>query len=114
MTFEFLIACRMTTETNISEVLRGLLSEALDNNQAEFAQDSVDQMIRLSHGRAGHGVADTADRDVVVGFSIELPDIESPKLCWRIFPVLYWALTPSTCSEVRRPLGTRRTCSTGC
>ena len=80
MTFEFLIACRTTPETDFHEIFKGLLSEALENSQDEFDEDSIDRMVRIGNGRTGDElVNDSAlmTRHAIFGLNLELPEMAS-------------------------------------
>ena len=77
MTFEFLIACRSTTETNIEDVLTGLLARALEDNQNEFNEGLVADMIRIGYERVGAEMLaedDVKGHHTFIGFTIDLPD----------------------------------------
>ena len=80
MTFEFLIACRATSEADLYEILKGLLSEALENSQNEFEEDSMNQMIRIGHRRYGDEAVDDdgkTTRHAILGLTLELPEMDS-------------------------------------
>ena len=80
MTFEFLIACRAAAETDFNEILTGLLSEALENSQNEFDEDSIEHMIRIGHGRNGEDVIEDGGeriRHTILGLTLELPEMDS-------------------------------------
>ena len=88
MTFEFLIACRATPETNLHEILKGLLSEALENSQDEFDEDSIDQMIHIGHRRSGDEVVDDGGkttRHSILGLTLELPEMDSAEAVVKHF-----------------------------
>ena len=77
MTFEFLIACWMTPETDIRQVLTELLATVLEDHQNEFDEAFVTEMIQLRYERMGGEVIegnDLASSHSLVGFAIELPD----------------------------------------
>ena len=80
MTFEFLIACRMTSDADLYLMLREMLSEALLNSQDEFDEEAVGQMIRIRHQRSGDEFVDNdgeTARHTVLGFTVELPATDS-------------------------------------
>ena len=80
MIFEFLIACHAASENDIYEILRGLLTEALEDSQDEFDDESIAQMVRIGHRRfGGEGVDGGVEtiRHVVLGLTLELPDMDS-------------------------------------
>lgn len=80
MTFEFLIACHITSETDVHKILTELLFEALEANQDEFDEDSIDRMIQISHRRPGDEFVDDDGetmRHTLFGFTLELPEIGS-------------------------------------
>ena len=82
MTFEFLIACRMTPGTSIGQALTGLLVRALEDNQNDFDEDIVADMVQIRHERPGNDVLDDAgitNRHSLIGFVIELPDETASK-----------------------------------
>ena len=71
MSFEFLLTCRVTPETDIKAVLTDSLAGALDD-QDDFDEDAVNDLIQLRHER----IRDTSQHRII-GFSVELPeDIE--------------------------------------
>ena len=77
MTFEFLIACRLTPGTDIEQVLTGLLFSALEDNQNDFDEGIVADMVQLRHECIGGEVLvadDVSGYHTLVGFAIELPD----------------------------------------
>ena len=77
MTFEFLIACWMTPDTDIRQVLAELLATVLEDHQNEFDEALVTEMIQLRYERKGGEVVegnDQASPHSLVGFAIELPD----------------------------------------
>ena len=80
MTFEFLIASRASSDSDFHEILKGLFSEALENSQDEFDEDSIGQMVRIRHCRSGDTVV--ADSGVtiqhaILGLVLELPEMDS-------------------------------------
>ena len=80
MTFEFLIGCRAAAETDFYEILKGLLSEALENSQDEFEEDSIEQMIRIGHRRNGEEALEDGGeriRHTILGLTLELPEMDS-------------------------------------
>lgn len=80
MTFEFLIACRATSEADLYEILKGLLSEALENSQNEFEEDSMNHMIRIGHRRYGDEAVDDdgkTTRHAILGLTLDLPEMDS-------------------------------------
>ena len=77
MTFEFLIVCRMTPETDIRQVLTELLATALEDHQNEFDEAFVAEMVQLRYERISGEVVegnDLTNRHSLVDFAIELPD----------------------------------------
>ena len=77
MTFEFLIACWMTAGTDIVLVLRESLGRALEDNQNDFEDGDLADMIQLRYQRFGEESTDDSDgtrRHVLIDFAIELPD----------------------------------------
>ncbi len=82
MTFEFLIACRTTPDTNLRQTLNELLAEVLESNDDEFDHGTIAGMIQLRHERPGNKIDNEGKqvRHTLVGFVVELPDeIESPR-----------------------------------
>ena len=80
MTFEFIIACRTTSGTDIRRVLTNLLAGVLENNLNEFDTDAVDQMIQFRHVRDSEESADdngVTNYHRLVSFSLDLPE-EAP------------------------------------
>jgi len=53
MNFAFIVAYRKSAETNIEQLLADLLAKVLEDNLNEVEPQSVRQMIRLQHERAG-------------------------------------------------------------
>ena len=77
MIFEFLIACRMMSETNIVMVLEELLARALEDNQNDLDECDVVALIQLRHQRVGKQSLDDSggtSRHVLIDFAIDLPD----------------------------------------
>ena len=77
MTFEFLVACRMVPETDIRRVLVELLAQTLVDNQNDFGESTVAEMIQLRHQRLGSEIAEDSDnmgRHTLIGFALELPE----------------------------------------
>ena len=77
MTFEFLIACRMTPQTDIRRMLTELLAAVLVDNQNDFDEGIVADMVQLRHERFGDEVADNSGmitRHTLIGFALELPE----------------------------------------
>ncbi len=77
MTFEFLLTCWITSETNVRQVLTDSLAGALEDYQDEFEEDEINDFIQLRHKRTG---SDFGENDGVtthhriIGFSVELPE----------------------------------------
>lgn len=77
MTFEFLIACRLTAETDIRQTLTELLSGILEDKQNSFNEGILADMVRIRHHRPVASTPDdagTTDRLALIGFGVELPD----------------------------------------
>ena len=77
MNFEFLIAYNKTQDTRIEGTLLETLSKVLEDNLADYWPDTVKEMIRLRHERAGpEAPNETGDpsRRVLLGFAVDLPD----------------------------------------
>lgn len=85
MTFEFLIACRPASDTNIQQILTDLLTEVLENNANVnanvFEEDAIADMIQFRHERFGGEITDddgVMTHHKLIGFTLEPPDeIES-------------------------------------
>ena len=77
MTFEFVIACRMTPGADIKQVLTGPLVSALEDTQNDFNEGTVADMLQLRSERIGsEALADDEGTGnfVLIGFAVELPD----------------------------------------
>ena len=77
MTFEFLIACRVTPESDLRQVLTDLLFKALEDNLNEFDEETVARMVVLRHARNGNELPDengVNTQHKLVFFAVELPD----------------------------------------
>ena len=76
MTFEFLIACRMTPRTDMGQVLTELLVRILEDNQNDFDEGTVADMVQLRHERSGKILDDNdmTSCHTLIGLAIELPD----------------------------------------
>lgn len=77
MTFEFLIACRITAEADIKQTLTELLTGILAEKQNSFNEGILADMIRIRHQRLVAGGPDdaaTIGNPALVGFTVELPD----------------------------------------
>ena len=77
MTFEFLIACRVTPESDLRQVLTNLLCRVLEDNLNEFDEEAVGRMIVLRHERNGNELPDENGGKAqhrLTGFAVELPD----------------------------------------
>ena len=73
MNFEFLVACHITSETDIGQTLTEVLSEALQNNQNDFDDAAVTDMIQVRHRRPRiEDVGGGINIYTLIGFSIEL------------------------------------------
>lgn len=80
MTFEFMIACRLDPDTSIYDVLIDLLSIALGDNQEDSDENTIGTMIEVKHQRFGDMMEDDdgyRTQQVLVGFTVELPELES-------------------------------------
>ena len=81
MIFNFLIACRLASDTNIQQILTNLLSEVLENNSNLFEEDAIADMIQFRHEHSGGEITDddgVTTHHKLIGFALELPDeIES-------------------------------------
>lgn len=81
MIFEFLIACRMTGETDIGNLLTQLLADAIDyNSQDEFEENEINAMVRITHERTSAKADDDSaqtDQRSLIGFNLELPEMSS-------------------------------------
>ena len=77
MTFEFLIACRITAEIDIRQTLTELLTEILADKQNSFNESMLADMVQIRHQRLVDGNpnhAGTTGHPALVGFAVELPD----------------------------------------
>jgi hypothetical protein len=75
MNFAFIVAYRKSAETNIEQLLADLLAKVLEDNLNEVEPQSVRQMIRLQHERAGEESIDAnnaASRCMLLSFAIDL------------------------------------------
>ena len=83
MIFNFLIACRPASDTNIQQILMDLLTEVLENNSYVFEEDAIADMIQFHHERFGGEIIDddgVTTQHKLIGFALELPDeIESTR-----------------------------------
>ena len=80
MIFEFLIAYRLASDTNIQQILMDLLTEVLENNANVFDEDAIADMIQFRQERFGGEITDddVTTQHILIGFALELPDeIES-------------------------------------
>jgi hypothetical protein len=77
VTFEFLIAYYEVADADIEQVLTDLLTKTLSDNQSEFGNEEVENMMLTRHQRSGQQPADENGeplRYVLRGFALELPD----------------------------------------
>ena len=77
MTFEFIIACRTLSVTDIRQGLTDLLARVLQDNLNEFDMDVIDQMIQFRHARDGEQLTDDSGATtlhILIGFTLELPE----------------------------------------
>ena len=77
MTFEFLIACHITNETDIRQTLTGLLTGILEARQNSFNEGLLADMVLIRHRRpiTGEPDGDGANgQPTLIGFTVELPD----------------------------------------
>jgi hypothetical protein len=76
MNFEFLIAYRKATDTEIEAVLAEVLAKVLEDNLNDFEPETVKGMIRLRHERAGEEADDDGNvsRHMLLGFALDLPE----------------------------------------
>ena len=77
MTFEFIIACRAISVTDVRQGLTDLLARVLQDNLNEFDADVVDQMIQFRHARDGEQLTDDSGATtlhLLIGFTLELPE----------------------------------------
>ena len=77
MTFEFIIACRTLSVTDVRQRLTDLLARVLQDNLNEFDADVVDQMIQFRHTRDSERLTDDSGATtphLLVGFTLELPE----------------------------------------
>jgi hypothetical protein len=77
MNFEFLIAYRKATNTEIEAVLAEVLAKVLEDNLNDFEPGAVQEMIRLRHERGGEESVDeegNVSRHVLLGFALDLPE----------------------------------------
>ena len=77
MTFEFLIACRITADTNIRQTLTELLSGILEARQNSFNEGILADIVRVSHRRPVASASDdagTTGDPTLIGLTVELPD----------------------------------------
>jgi hypothetical protein len=77
MNFEFLIAYRKATNTEIEAVLAEVLAKVLEDNLNDFEPGAVQEMIRLRHERGGEESVDedgTMFRHMLLGFALDLPE----------------------------------------
>jgi hypothetical protein len=89
MTFEFLVTCRTTPETDVQKVLADLLGKVLDDNLNVFDEDAIARMVTLRHERSGKEIPDENGgviRYQLLGFALELPEeAASPQTVVREF-----------------------------
>ena len=77
MTFEFIIACRAISVTDVRQGLTDLLARVLQDNLNEFDTDVIDQMIQFRHARDGKRLTDDSGATtlhILIGFTLELPE----------------------------------------
>ena len=77
MTFEFLVACRTTVETDVRQTLTDLLVGFLEDKQNSFNEGVLDDLVQIRHQRpvAGEsGNTGTNGNATLIGFTVELPD----------------------------------------
>lgn len=77
MTFEFLLTCWITSETNVRQVLTDSLAGALEDYQDEFEEDKINDFIQLRHKRIGSDFGENdrvTTQHRIIGFSVELPE----------------------------------------
>lgn len=77
MTFEFLIACRITVETDIRKTLTDLLVGFLEDKQNSFNEGVLGDLVQIRHQRpvtGQSGNTESSGNATLVGFSVELPD----------------------------------------
>ena len=77
MTFEFLIACRLTAETDIRQTLTESLTGILADKQNSFNEGILADMVRIRHQRPVASAptdAGTNSNRALIGFTVELPD----------------------------------------
>ena len=77
MTFEFLIACHITPDLNVSQTLTDLLTGILADNQNDFNQGMLADMIRIRHRRSVGQDSDSGETtggSTLIGFVVELPE----------------------------------------
>ena len=77
MTFEFLIACHITAETDIRQTLTELLTGILESRQNSLNEGILDDMVRIRHQRPVASTLDdagTTGSPALIGFTVELPD----------------------------------------
>jgi hypothetical protein len=77
MNFEFVIAYRRTEETNLPQVLAGLLNKVLEDNLTDLEPETIEQMIHCRQERIGEETIDdngAASRHMLLCFTLELPD----------------------------------------
>jgi hypothetical protein len=77
MTFEFLLACRLSGEVDLRRTIADQLLKVLEDNLNDVDEQIVDRMVSLRLRRDGNeGVAENGDltRHLIVGLTVELPD----------------------------------------
>lgn len=77
MDFDFLIAYRDAKEIDISRLLVELLGKVLEDNLNDLEPETLEQMIRLKHERAGEESSDDngkVSRYMLLGFTLELSE----------------------------------------
>lgn len=77
MTFEFVIACRPTPDTDIKGMITAPLATALEETQNEFNENRVSDMVQIRSERVGDEAradGEGASNLALIAFSVELPD----------------------------------------
>ena len=77
MTFEFIIACNSTPESNIRQTLTELLTGILVDKQNDFNEGILANIVRIRHQRlvtSDQNDVGTTGQPTLIGFTVELPD----------------------------------------
>ena len=83
MRFEFIVFCILGDDADIPSLLLDLLAAALQEQFVESEEESIKQMVELTHLRVGDelvGLYGQAANCRIVGFNIDLSEVEAPHL----------------------------------